>query len=155
MPEISLTRGKVAFADAADMDLLSNYKWSFNGRYAQAVDRQSGKVVKMHRVIMQPPANLEVDHINGNMLDNRRANLRLATRRQNARNRRLSKDNTSGYKGAQWHAQLGRWQGRIKVNGKFISLGVFDTAEAAGRAYDDAARTYFGEFAHPNFPAAG
>lgn len=89
----------------------------------------------------------EIDHINGDGTDNRIANLRLATRQQNAANRRGSKSNPSGLKGASYCVQTGRWKASIKVNGKTISLGRHKTAEEAHQAYAAAAEQAFGDFA--------
>lgn len=94
-----------------------------------------------------------VDHINGNGLDNRRANLRPATPSQNTANARMPSDNTSGFKGVGWFARTGRWRAYITYQGRQKHLGYFDIAEEAALAYDAAARELFGEFARPNFPA--
>ena len=88
----------------------------------------------------------EIDHINGVKDDNRWSNLREATRSQNGRNSKTPKTNTSGYKGVSWYKQKGKYRAKIKHNGKPIHLGYFDTAEAASRAYQRAARKYHGEF---------
>lgn len=93
-----------------------------------------------------------VDHINHNGLDNRKANLRLATAAQNARNRQKCKSKkTSKYKGVCWHKRDKKWTGRILVNSKSIALGYFEDEKEAARAYDRAARKYYGEYAEPNF----
>jgi hypothetical protein len=111
----------------------------------------------MHRVILAAPNGVEVDHRSGDGLDNRRANLRLATHAQNHQNRtRKILGCTSRHKGV--HMHCGRWQARIAdgpvVDGhaKRRSLGHFDSEDAAGRAYDAAALVSFGEFASLNFP---
>lgn len=94
----------------------------------------------------------QVDHRNGDGLDNQRSNLREATRTQNNANSRRRTDNTSGFKGVTLDARIGRWNARIHVNGRRRSLGYFATAEQAAVAYDSAAREIFGEFARPNYP---
>jgi len=104
----------------------------------------------MHRLILNAPPDLKVDHINGNGLDNRKENLRLATTPQNVRNARLSLRNSSGFKGVKRKRQ--KWQASIVFNGKTIRLGVFDAREDAARAYDIAALLLHGEFARVNFP---
>lgn len=94
---IPLTRGKIALFDDEDYEELSKYKWFITKVYAS---RHSGnKTVYMHREIMKTPENMETDHINGDVLDNRRENLRICTRQENARNIRGISSNTSGYKG--------------------------------------------------------
>jgi len=105
----------------------------------------------MHRVILDAPMNMLVDHINGNGLDNRRENLRICTNTENLRNRGKDRDNTSGYKGVVIKKGEKKFRAQIRVNQKTIHLGSFSTPEEAARAYDDAAREYFGEFAWTNF----
>jgi len=106
----------------------------------------------MHRLILNPPAGITIDHINGNGLDNRRENLRLAGRGQNQCNRGKQSNNTSGFKGVTWHKNLNKWEAGISISGKRYHVGFYKTPEAAARAYDDAAKKYHGEFARLNFP---
>lgn len=89
----------------------------------------------------------EIDHINGDKLDNRISNLRASTRSENAKNFPVTKKNTSGYKGVSWHKQRKRWVASIKVNGKKIDLGRYKTPEEAHAAYCEAANKHHGEFA--------
>ena len=109
--------------------------------------------IKMHREILKPPRCLFVDHINHNGLDNRKANLRFATRTQNNWNRIHHKQNSSSrYKGVAWHKHTKMWAARIGVNGRRIALGYFDNQIDAAKAYDKAAKKHHGEFAVLNFP---
>ncbi len=94
----------------------------------------------------------EWDHKNGNGHDNSYDNLRPCTRSQNMANSGKRVNNTSGFKGVSWHPQAKKWRAYIKVNGRQISLGLFDLKEDAAKAYDKAAKKYFGEFAVLNFP---
>lgn len=87
----------------------------------------------------------QIDHKNGNKLDNRWSNLREASRSQNMWNRRKSAANTSGFKGVRWEAK--KWRVRLKYHGKLLHIGFFDTVEAAHAAYCEAAKQYYGEFA--------
>jgi hypothetical protein len=158
--------GRVALVDDEDYDLVMQYRWHVKegpqsrnngtaGPYAMANDRRPGiptRSIRMHILIMGRPY---IDHINRNGLDNRRENLRTATHQQNSRNMSPRKDGLSPYKGVSFHSLNGRWRARIKVDGKYVSLGVYATQEEAARAYDAAARELFGEFACPNFPLAG
>lgn len=150
MREIPLTRGLTAIVDDTDYEWLSQCPWHAHrgGRhYFYACRFINGKQrVFMHRLLTNAPNGMEVDHINGDPLDNRRANLRLCTHGQNQMNS-VMRDQTH-LKGA--HPHHNRWEASIRVNGRIVSLGTFDTEEEAGHAYDVAAREYFGEFAKVN-----
>lgn len=163
---IPLTKDRYAILDEIDSD-LAELKWyvqyheTGNGFYAQrqtrvAVNKQRPQM--MHDVVLARKLGRplleheESDHINHDTLDNRRSNLRVATREQNMQNRRKQSNNTSGYKGVSWHKTRSRWQARIAANNKNYFLGFFDNAEEAARAYDTAAQEFHGEFAVLNFP---
>ena len=104
----------------------------------------------MHRQILVPGYGQEVDHINRNPLDNRRANLRLCARSENAHNQGKHRDNTSGYKGV-FAYRPGMWRARIMADGAVHHLGVFVDPVEAALAYDRAAIELHGSFAHLNF----
>jgi hypothetical protein len=111
--------------------------------------------MRLNRVIMDAPPGLLVDHRNGNTLDNRRTNLRLATCSQNRINSQRDKSKTSSrYVGVSLEKGRGKWLAYISYNGKRIHLGRFDNELDAARAYDLAAVKYHGEFARLNFPEA-
>jgi hypothetical protein len=116
--------------------------------------KQQLQTVYLHRLIMGAAKGQTVDHINGNTLDNRRSNLRFATRSQQNMNKGVPSNNTSGFKGAYLDKRDQRWAASIWINGEKKSLGYHDAAEDAARAYDRAARELFGEFASLNFPDA-
>ena len=149
--------GIVAYATVSpeDYDEISQYRWSLNGRgYVQRAGRSSeGKrtTMSMHRQIMGFPEGLVVDHQNHDLLDNTRGNLRICTLTQNQGNRRPKRNGTSRFLGVSWHRRSGRWQAQISVRRKVTPLGIYSDEEQAARAYDVAARAYFGEFARPNF----
>lgn len=148
MKKIPLTLGKFALVDDEDFEYLSQWKWCFDRRYATTWN--SGKMTRMHVFLFRRPKGMQVDHINGDKIDNRKCNLRIVTNSQNSQNRGARSDNTSGYKGVR--SQRGKWRAEIKVNYQTINLGCYSTKEQAARAYDEAARKYFGEFARLNFP---
>jgi hypothetical protein len=154
MKEIILNRGGVVIVDDVDYERLNSHKWSVNNSgYAGGwIKNRKGEWEKhlMHRLILIPYDNLEIDHINGDKLDNQRSNLRLCTRSQNCRNNGTPKTNTSGYKGVYLCKQTGRWAAQIKVKGKKISLGRYSRIEEAAHAYNRGALKHHGEFARLN-----
>lgn len=154
---IQLTQGKVVIVDEVDYQELSAYNWHVHrdGKRWYAISRQrtpkgGSHQIRMHRLIMNAPDGVDVDHIDGNGLNNTRMNLRLATRSQNSCNRNIRNDNTSGYKGVSFHRATGKWQATITVNGKSAYLGLYATAEDAGAAYDEVAGQIHGQFARTN-----
>lgn len=157
MKEIRLTSGDVVFVGEEDFDrVVEAGNWyaheSLNTSYAKQNFRLSsgGRSTRsMHNFIT---GLLYVDYINGNGLDNRRANLRPATASQNQANQRKRRDNTSGFRGVQWAPLNKRWRSLIIVKGERKSLGYYTTREAAAHAYDTAAIKFFGEYARLNFP---
>ncbi len=99
--------------------------------------------------------NGQVDHINGNRLDNRWCNLRVCVANRQQWNMKKRKDGSSRFKGVTWNKEIQRWRANLRVNGKVIYGGVHTNEEAAARRYDDLARRYFGQFACVNFPREG
>lgn len=159
---IPLTQGKFAIVDPERYEELARHKWfaawNKSGYYAKRmVKAEKGskarqKCVNMHSVILSAPKGKVIDHINHNSLDNRIANLRIVTPRQNSWNRRKRKGNcTSKYKGVSRVDNNGKWRAIIIDNGRKISIGHFDDEKAAARAYDAKAGELFGEYAAPNF----
>jgi hypothetical protein len=160
--KIYLGEGKFTIVEPQDYYWLNTFNWCPKGNgpriYAVRITARSNNTIKtlsMHREIMKAPAGLLVDHRNRNTLDNRRGNLRLATHTENQRNKgKTSAKTTSRFKGVRFRkdrSRRKRWEGRIFVNGKRILLGYFMTEEEAAKAYDEAAKKYFGEFASLNF----
>lgn len=154
----------VALVDDEDFEWLSAFRWrpqaagrpgrkpSF--RAVRSAPRGRG-VILMHRELLSAPAGVIVDHRNGNPLDNQRANLRLCTHAQNAANRQLLVANKSSrFKGVTWSKRMSRWQAGIKVDGRFLYLGLFEDEEEAADAYARAAQEHYGEFAYTNKGAA-
>ncbi len=157
---IPLTKGKFAIVDPDDYGRLSKYKWhvtkNTNTFYAKRNPRVGRKVkapsIYMHRQIINVPAGFVIDHINHNGLDNRKTNLRLATRAQNNRHTKKPKNKChSNYKGLYWHRRDRVWHVRITANGITRHVGYFKDEIEAAKAYDRAAKKYHGRFAALNF----
>jgi AP2 domain len=163
MKEIPLTQGKIALVDDEDYELVVQFKWYAKrprgSRYAWYAGRQEGtglkrprqRTIRLHRFIMNAEKDTEVDHKNGNGLDNRRTNLRVTNRIGNQRNRGKQNNNSTGYKGVTKH-ECGKWVAQMRKNGRHLYFGLFDTPEEAAEAYDNAALLHHGEFAKLNFP---
>ncbi len=149
---VPLTRGYESVIDAADVHLVDSWNWyarvKQHTNYAVRNNYQEGtrRNAYIHRVVMAAPDDMHVDHINGNGLDNRRSNLRIATMSQNLRNQRLSKLNTSGFKGVCFDKGTGRWLAQIVLHGKNHFLGRFVTPELANAAREAASEKLHGEF---------
>ncbi len=120
-----------------------------NGVYAMA--RRGERSIYLHRLITEAPVGLLVDHRNGNPLDNRMVNLRLANHSMNAANQTRRAPRQVPYRGIALNKSTGKWVAVIGVAGKSRFLGTFATPAEAARAYDAAAREAFGEFANCNF----
>ena len=151
---VELHDGQRAIVDQEDWHIVSIRKWSAiksaNKTYAAHVERINGKIktTYMHRLIHGSKPGESVDHKNGDSLDNRRANLRTATRAQNMQNVGVTKANSSGYKGVNWNVATSKWHARISLNGKRLHLGLFDSAEDAHAAYVAASQRLHGDFSN-------
>jgi len=124
------------------------WKWYYHSGYAGRRCAGGMRLI-MHRVIMNPPKSMLVDHKNRNTLDNRRCNLRICSRSQNNSNC-IDKNNGDHFKGIWFHKQSQKWCAEIMINSKRIYLGIFITPEEAALVYNEAAKKYFGEFARLN-----
>lgn len=158
MKEIALTQGKVALVDDEDFESLSKFQWNGyrggNTFYAQRYICLNNTTIHllMHRCILKLNNNdmRQVDHKNGNGLDNRKENLRIATSSQNQANSQKRIDNTSGYKGVTWNKRNKKWQAEIKYNQQHFYLGLFKNKDKAAQAYNEMALKFHGEFARLN-----
>jgi len=151
--EVKLTRGLVTIIDAEDFELVSQHKWcSTRGGNTDYAHRES-RTIWLHRVLLNAPDWMHVDHINGNGLDNRRANLRLCTSGENRRNARKHKMGSSEFKGVRklQDGYRSPWQARIFIDKKRYAKS-FPTEIEAALWYDKMAIEHFGEFAKLNFP---
>lgn len=156
MKKIKLTQGMFALVDDMDFEYLNQWKWHYNkgrgqGRAQRSTSRKSieGKTsIFMHRIIMNVPKDMQIDHKNGNGLDNRKENLRVCTNMENNRNKGIARKNTSGVTGISWNKNYEKWHTYIKINNKFIFLGYFGDKEIAIQIRKQAEKQYFGEFAY-------
>lgn len=162
--EIRLTKGMKTIVDEKDYDFLNQWKWYFalprrnKTGYAQRIEwikdskgKNTGKCkgIRLHRLLMNPPMGMQVDHINGNSLDNRRSNLRICTVAENIVNRSHPKNNKSGYKGVH-QDYTGKWEASIGYDHKRFYLGLFVDKKDAARAYNKRAKKLFGKYAKLN-----
>lgn len=151
--EIPLTQGKVALVDDEDYERVIKYKWyackNSNTYYVKHTINHHSKFL-LHRFILGVKSNEQVDHINNNGLDCRRCNLRITTQSQNLMNAKKRPNTSSKYKGVNWCKQTHKWSAKIQVNGKRKHLGRFSNEDDAGKAYNEAAKKHYGEYARLN-----
>lgn len=164
MIEIPVSNGKyTTVIDDEDYGKVIRYKWygfkKRNDVYVFTTVKREGRdrFLLLHRLILNAPKKLLVDHINRDTLDNRRANLRLATASQNLGNMRKKRNNTSGYTGVTYiktGKRSKRWRAQITFNNRNIHLGDYLTKEEAARAYNVKATEIRGEYTYlnPNLP---
>lgn len=140
--------------DLEDYDLIKDYCWSVNSKgYIIAPSlNDDRKIIKMHRLILDCSDGYDVDHIHGKetRYDNRKENLRIATRSQNNMNKGLQSNNTSNITGVSWHKGIARWQAYINIDRKRIYLGAFTNFDEAVNVRRQAEEKYFGEFSYSN-----
>lgn len=152
---IPLTKGHEATIDAADLSLVSGFNWSAvvsrKTVYASRAARRGDlpRNIIMHRVILDAPEDMQVDHIDGNGLNNTRANLRICTQAENMLNKSTYVNSPTGYRGV-YPLPSGRFIARIRVDGKWINLGTYETAEEAAIERDKASIIHYGDFARLN-----
>ena len=149
MKTIKLTKGYQTIVDDEWYLVLSKWAWkvrlSKNRPYAQR-NAAGGKTIIMHRYILMATGNSEIDHINGDSLDNRESNLRFCTRSENMYNRGLQKNNKTGYKGVCFDKKRNKYMASISADGKQQNLGRFNTPGEAAQIYKEAARQLHGRW---------
>lgn len=151
MKIILLTKGHFAQVSDEDYADLNAYKWYYHNKgYAARYLNDIKQHIFMHNVVANTPDDKEADHINHDKLDNRRENLRNATKSQNLGNRLVNKNSTTGYKGVLYHKINENYIARIQIGKSRKFLGSYATAIAAAIAYNNAAIKYFGEYAYLN-----
>lgn len=147
---------KFTIIDSKDYDKVKNLNWYID-KHGYAVNKTKS-LIFMHRLIMSPPKDKVIDHINGNPLDNRRCNLRICTQAENLRNSKLCINNVSGHTGVCWEKRSQKWSAEIQINGKSIKLGRFAKKEDAVKKRKEAEIKYFKEFRYEatnNIPYRG
>ncbi len=163
--EVVLSAGYVALIDEVDAERVLAFKWSFlenrrghvigygcrNTRSLQADGTWKQHKVLLHRFVIDAPDGVEVDHENGDGLDCRRDNLRIATRAQNVANTGRRKGSSSTFKGVYYRVERNRWRSEITIDGKRYDLGTYGNEIDAAIAYDAAAFAAWGRFAFLNF----
>lgn len=154
MKTMQLNHEQVALLDDGDYDRVVSRGWyaawdkHAKSYVAYSTDRPR---VALHRFILSVRDSTPVDHANGNRLDNRRQNLRLCTKSQNAMNqRKQQRPTTSRYKGVNFDTRSGKWRVTVGFNGRRVHLGYYDDEAEAALAYNVAAIKLFGKFARPN-----
>ena len=148
MKEIKLNKGYVAKVDDSDFEAISKFKWYITNDRKQLPYAQTGmnyKKIRMHRHLLNAPPQMDVDHINGDTLDNRRCNLRICTHAENVRNSKISKNNVSGVTGVAFHKKYKKWVAYIDCFGK-KHLGASQDFNEAVRMRKEGEKKYFGEF---------
>ena len=161
MKFIGLTQNQKAVIDDEDFDRINKYKWhasanSTTGKYyARGSIWLNKRTIsfKMHRLILNAAKGEQVDHINGDTLDNRKKNLRICNNQQNQQNQiHHRKNNKLGIKGVYWDSERRKFRADIRVNGKLLCLGRFNILGDADSAYRIAEDKYFGEFSRNLIP---
>ena len=147
-------KGEEFCFDLEDYDLIKDYCWMVNnnGYVVTDISKACIKIPKIsfHRLVMNCPKDLFIDHQNHNKTDNRKRNLRIVTKSQNAMNQIIKTNNTSGVAGVSWDNKVQKWAAHIMINYEKIHLGYFNTFEDAVKARKEAEEKYFGEFSYDN-----
>lgn len=134
MATFHCTCGTPFLADDEDAEAILGQRWYRKANRDGRAYVIGAKSVHLHRLLLSAPPHLQVDHINGDTLDNRRVNLRLATPGENARNVPARRHNTSGVKNVCWHKKRGKWQVQVRVDRKLVHGGYFSDLGEAARA---------------------
>lgn len=154
--EMQVSEDKVTLIDLDDVDKCSQYNWSLfpRGQVKTTIfEYKVKKTIQLHRFVLDAPDGMEVDHINHDVLDNRKQNLRVCTHSDNMGNmispNILQKGKTSKYKGVR-KASRKTWNAKIRANHKIFDLGLFGSENEAAEAYNEKAKELFGDYAYLN-----
>lgn len=151
MKKIYSSHNEIIKVSDEDYGRVSIFKWWEGGNRKYLRGYVDGKRIYLSRFIMNPENNEVVDHINGDIYDNRRDNLRVCSQSENTKNRSKNKNNTTGYKGVSLDKRYGKYRAQIAINGKYTGIGYFTTGLEAAKRYDEYAKKYHGQFAKLNF----
>ena len=136
-----------AIIDIDDIKLIKEYQWHIQDKHHVSA-KINDKTTYLHRMIMNCPDGMFIDHINHNPLDNRKQNLRICTRAENEHNKTIGKNNTSGHLGVIWNKARQKWRVVLGFNKKTYHLGEYDDIEEAIAVRKAAEKKYYGEFAY-------
>ncbi len=158
MKALITTKGKIATVSDEDFETLVKHRWASKGGRCPYIYRSGGTlkpVVWLHKQVLNASQGQQVDHINGDVFDNRRENLRFCTHLQNCCNRKKPQHyqgtkTSSKYKGVSWDVESGKWKASIRIFRKLKNLGRFSVEKEAAIAYNRAAKETFGDFAWLN-----
>lgn len=154
MKQLKLTTGQITYVDDDVYEEVSKFNWRLDPTNKHVVrtigPKNKRRSLRLHRFVIKAQTGQLVDHIDGNTLNNTRDNLRFADKSTNGMNRDKQINNTSGYKGVTFHKQMNKWHAQLCCKGKQYSLGLFELAIDAAKAYNEAALLHFGEFARLN-----
>lgn len=155
MKKIKLTQGKYTIVDNIDFEWVNSFKWyakkqGEKSKVARNITNKKGTqdTVLLHRIIMKCPKGMEVDHIDGDPLNNQRKNLRLCTKKQNRQNKGFSKNNQSGYKGVTLHRNV--YEVYVRKNNRHTFVGSHKNKHEAAKIYNKEAKKVFGKFSKLN-----
>jgi hypothetical protein len=154
MKLLPLSQGRSAKIDDDQYEKFGKLKWSYSHGYAKRTDSKTKRSIYLHRLITNAGPGTEVDHINGDTLDNTLSNLRVCKRAENRRNQKPRRDSKHGFKGIRFSYAHGNrfkpYQAQIRVNGIYYRSKYFATAREAAIAYDELALKHHGNFARLN-----
>jgi len=140
------SKGEEFYFDLEDYDKIKDYCWVNNGNGYIRSTKINNKRIYIHRLVTNCPSKMDIDHINHNIIDNRKSNLRICEHQKNMCNYTKPKNNTSGVKGISWDKYNNKWKAEIMENRKKISIGNFNKFEDAVKARKEAEEKYYGEY---------